>query len=121
MTNNLIVIVAQGWYGNRTGTEVRKEKIDEFICNKKPANRTIVSIPNTENVIIYNKHNEDEWLKRKERLWNEENYKLKYTVYIPEKNIKIYSRCIVCRLDENGEPTSLQSGDYEKFVKYLAE
>lgn len=121
MTNNLMSIVAQGWYGNRTGTEVRKEEIDSFICNKTP-DRTIIPIPNTENiVIVYNKYNEEEWQTRKNELFATENYQLKYTVYIPEKNIKLYSRCIVCRIDNEGELVSLEKGDYEKFVKYLAE
>ena len=38
-----------------------------------------------------------------------------------ESDIEIYSRCIVCRVNESGELESLREGDYEKFVKYLAE
>ena len=64
---NAINIVAQSFYGNRTATEVSKENIDAFILgymdnnvpSEKPIDRTIVRIPNTDNiVIVYNKYKE---------------------------------------------------------------
>lgn len=121
MTNNLISIVAQGWYGNRTGTEIRKEDVDSFICDKK-VDRTFIPIPNTENIVIlYNKYNEEEWLKKKKDFLENKNYVAKPLAFIPEKNLEIYSRCIVCRINDEGGVESLEEGDYEKFVKYLAE
>ena len=119
---NVIEVVAQAFYGNHVSTEVNKEDVDRFILGyqtndipvTEPIDRTIVNIPNTDNiVIVYNKHEEEEKLKNK--------HDMKPLVAIEEENIKIYSRCIVCRISETGELESLQNGDYEKFAKYLAE
>lgn len=127
---NAIGIVSQAFYGNRVGTEVKKENIDSFILGyqsndipvTEPIDRTIINVPNTDNVVIvYNKHEEENELKRKEKLLKNENHIMKPLAVIPEENIEIYSRCIVCRINENGELESLREGDYEKFVKYLAE
>lgn len=128
--NNSIKVVTQAFYGNRTGTEINRENVDSFILGNldgingknERVNRTIINVPNTDNiVIIYNKYQEEERLQRKEELLKNENYRLKPLAVIPENNIEIYSRCIVCRMNEHGELESLKSGDYEKFVKYLAE
>lgn len=130
MKKDLIKVVAQGFYGNRTGTEINREEIDRFVLGylddsitiTEKIDRTIVNVPNTDNiVIVYNKYEEEYELARKEKLLNEENYELKPNVIIPENNFEIYSRCIVCKVNEDGEFESLKNGDYEKFVKYLAE
>lgn len=127
--NNVINVVAQAFYGNRVGTEVNKNDIDRFILGylddavvAEQIDRTIINVPNTDNiVIVYNKHFEEEERNRKKKLLKEENYTLKPLVVITEQNIELYSRCIVCRISEDGELESLQDGDYEKFVGYLAE
>lgn len=128
--NNMISIVAQAFYGNRTGTDIKKEDVDSFILGNldgingenEIVNRTIISVPNTDNiVIVYNKYEEEKRLKDKEEYFAKDNYELKPVVVIPENNIKLYSRCIVCRMNGNGELESLEKGDYEKFVNYLAE
>jgi hypothetical protein len=129
MSNNLISIVTQAFYGNRTGTEIKAENVDRFILGSLddfpidyPIDRTVVKLPNMDNIVlIYNKYKEEERRELKERVLKEENYVLKPLAVIPEENIEIYSRCIVCRMSENGELESLREGDYEKFVKYLAE
>ena len=130
VNNNVLKIVAQAFYGNRTETEVKRENVDAFVLGNidgiidkyEKVDRTIVNVPNADNiVIVYNKYQEEERLQRKEELLNNEGYELKPVAVIPENNIEIYSRCIVCRIDSNGELDSLQNGDYEKFVKYLAE
>ena len=128
--NNTISIVAQAFYGNRTGTNIKKEDVDSFILGNLDGingsndivNRTIVRVPNTDNiVIVYNKHEEEKRLKDKEDYFAKDNYELKPVVVIEEDGIEIYSRCIVCRINDNGELESLKDGDYEKFVNYLAE
>ena len=120
--NDVIKIVAQGFYGNRTATEVNRNDVDRFILGyldnsinvTEKVDRTIVSVPNTDNVVIvYNKYEEEKVMKHKDVK--------KPLVAIKENNIEIYSRCIVCRINEYREFESLQSGDYEKFMKYLAE
>lgn len=127
---NLVRIVTQAFYGNRVETEIELEELDHFILghqdNSMPlienVDRTIINVPSTNNiVIIYNKYQENRKLKLKEKLLKEENYELKPLAVIPEENIEIYSRCIVCRMNENGEIESLQNEDFGKFMKYLAE
>lgn len=128
--NNNLNIVAQAFYGNRVGTEINREDVDRFILGytdnsieaTERINRTIVNIPNAENlVIVYNKYAEENELNRKKELLDNKDYVLKPLVVIPEENIELYSRCIVCRINADGELESLQNGDYEKFVNYLAE
>ena len=120
MMENYINIVAQAFYGNRTETEIKVENIDRFILGylddsikiNSQIDRTIINVPNTENiVIIYNKYKEDE-VDRNNR---------KPLAIIPEYNIKIYSRCIVCKMNNDGKFESLHYNDYDKFMKYLSE
>lgn len=126
---NLIFIVAQGFYGNRTGTEIRREDIDQFILGhqtddypaEEPIDRSIVQLPGSDSlVLIYNKYQEAERLEIKERALKEANYVLKPLATIPEINLDIYSRCIVCRMTADGELESLGDGDYEIWGRYLA-
>ena len=126
---NSIYIISQAFYGNRTETRVKTDNIDRFIMGHlddklnltKEVDRTIVKIHNDEHiVIVYNKHQEKEKLEYKAELSKGENYKLKPLVFIPEYDLKIYSRCIVCRINENNEFEDLREEDFEKFMKYLA-
>lgn len=127
---NVINIVAQSFYGNRNATEVNRENIDAFILgymdnkipNEKPIDRTIVHIPNTDNiVIVYNKYKEEEVRKLKEEAFNEANYVMKPLAVIAEEDIEIYSRCVACRMNADGELESLMEEDYNKLINYLAE
>lgn len=130
MTNNeTIFIISQAFYGNRTGTEIRRENIDRFILGyqtddfdvTEPIDRTIIRLPGSDNlVIIYNKYQEEERLEVKERALREDNYIIKPLASIPEMNLDIYSRCIVCRMNSNGAFESLSEGDYEIWGRYLA-
>ena len=126
---DLITVVTQAFYGNRVITSVKKDQLDALILgfaspelfDPKEVDRTMVPVPGTDNlVIIYNKFREARALQSKERLLREENYHKKPLATIPEADLEIYSRCIVCRIDEAGNLGSLQSEDYDKFMKYLA-
>lgn len=128
--NNTISIVAQAFYGNKVGTNIKIENMDSFILGNldginsiyEKVDRTIVKIPNTDNlVIVYNKYFEENERKRKEDLFKNDNYILKPTATIPEINLELYSRCIVCRVNDNGEFESLRNGDFEKFEQYLTD
>ena len=130
MTNtNTICIISQAFYGNRTGTEIRRENIDRFILGyqtddfdvTEPVDRTIIRLPGSDNlVLVYNKYQEEERLAVKERALREDNYILKPLASIPELNLDIYSRCIVCRMNADGVFESLDEGDYEIWGRYLA-
>lgn len=124
-----ITIIAQAFYGNRTVTEIDVKDIDNFILGHlsdvlpvvEPIDRTVVVIPGTDNIVlIYNKYQEEEELQRKNKLLKEEGYVLKPLAEIPEIDLVIYSRCIVCRMNEEGIFESIEPDDKDKFMKYLA-
>lgn len=143
---NIISIISQAFYGNRVETEIDREKVDAFILGHidgdvnewEKVDRTIINLPNLDGIVlVYNKHNEErvinrdiwvddkwDWLDKEwlEKTRQEElKYELKPTAIIPELDLTLYSKCIVCRVDENNNLVSLEDGDYEKFEKYLAE
>lgn len=119
--NNILTVVAQAIYGNRTIIDIKEENIDyvilgimdKEICpltDEKP-DRTIIRIPDAENlVIVYNKYQEAE--KRASD---------KPLVFIPQANIVIKSRCIICGIDDNENLVSITTEEYNKIAKYLAE
>ena len=128
MKNELITIIAQAFYGNRTGTEISREDIDRFILGyqtadiavTEPIDRTIVHLPGSDElVLVYNKYQEAERLETKARALREDNYVIKPLATISEMNLEIYSRCIVCRVNSNGEFFSLQKSDFEIWDCYL--
>lgn len=129
MKNELICIISQAFYGNRTGTEIRRENIDRFILGYQTddfdttdaIDRTVIHLPGSDNlVLVYNKCQEEERLKVKERALREDNYVIKPLAAIPELNLEIYSRCIVCRMNADGVFESLAEGDFEIWDRYLA-
>ena len=128
-----IRIVTQAFYGNRTATEIEKDELDGFVLGcldaglfesmhkEEEIDRTVVRIPGAEYLaLIYNKYQEQKRLEEKEECFQEEGYVMKPLATIPELGLNIYSRCIVCRMDAEGEPASLEPEDYELFMEYLA-
>ena len=120
----ILTILAQAFYGNRTVTEITPDRIDSFILgfmNSEMAksmikpediDRTIVRIPDTENlVLIYNRYQD------------EENKKdgIRMTAAIPEIGLELNSRCIICRMNDDGSFSSIRKEDFGKVMKYLAE
>lgn len=129
MKNELMCIISQAFYGNRTGTEIRRENIDRFILGyqtddvdvTEAIDRTVIHLPGSDNlVLVYNKYQEEGRLKVKERALREDNYVIKPLAAIPELNLEIYSRCIVCRMNADGVFESLAEGDFEIWDRYLA-
>ena len=98
----------------------RGYQTDDFDVTE-PVDRTIVHLLGSDTlVLIYNKHREEERLEVKERAFREENYILKPLASIPEMNLDIYSRCIVCRMNAEGVFESVCESDYEIWGRYLA-
>ena len=127
--NESIMIVAQAFYGNRTATKIKKKNLDYFIQGilspelipLGEVDRTIVHIPGAEHlVLVYNKFQEEEALEDRDQLLKEKNYILKPVAVIPELGLTLYSRCIVCRMDEEGEFESLEYEDGHLFMHYLS-
>lgn len=125
---DLITVVSQAFYGNRTGTEIHKDKIDRFILGHlddyrfdDPIDRSIVYLPGSDKlVLIYNKYQEADRLECKNRVFKEDNYVIKPLARIPELNLEIFSRCIVCRMNPAGELQSLEEGDFVIWNRYLS-
>lgn len=136
---NKIPVLIQGFYGNRTVTLVAPEHFDEYMLGwlnhelfteyynkgREKIDRTIVRLPGTENlVLVYNKYQEEEALNSLQEFIQElRRTESRYnpTAVIPELGLVLYSRCIVCRMNENGELSGIEAGDTEKAVKYLAQ
>ena len=130
--NNLINILVQGFYGNLTTTTIDKENFDAFmlgnldgrITKRDKIDRSYVRVPDTANlVIIYNKYQEEASLSELQRFIQElrqTKSRFNPTAVIPESGTVLYSRCIVCRMDEFGNLLSMESEDYEKVLPYLA-
>ncbi len=124
-----IDIIAQAFYGNRTFTSITADEVDRFILGyldssikiSEKIDRTIVRIPDSENVVlVYNKYEEEEDLERVRKCFEEDGYEIKPLAVIPELDLKIYSRCIACRINEAGDLESLCESDCERVMKYLA-
>ena len=133
--NDLIEIIAQAFYGNRTGTRISAEEVDAFILGyldstlfgdeaaaRAATSRQAIYVPGTKDVVLlYNKDEEAERLEDKERYFQQDGYVLKPLAAIPELGVEIYSRCIACRMDKDGKLQSLQPEDYRAVMQYLAE
>ena len=131
MEDDYIFIIVQGFYGNRTGTEIKKEDFDYFMLgymdrsiyptDTSKFDRTVIRVPGSEEIVfIYNKFKEAEILEKREYYSLEGIHLPNPVVEIPELGIELYSRVIVCRMDSDGELESLEPEDHKVFLKYLA-
>ena len=140
--NEKILIVAQCFYGNRTGVQIERKGVDSLLLGYTSAvdlsqtgervERKTVKVPDTDNiVIVYDHLQEDHYVNVKfpeQYAEHAEEYKehtgreftMQVTCKIPEIDFEIHTRCFACRMDDNGELQSLESGDGEKFVKYFS-
>lgn len=128
----IINVLAQAIYGNRTEIAVKMENFDAlmsgwldyklFDAKREKIDRTIVHLPNDKSgkvVVVYNKYHEEEEIVNKRRL-EECGYTEKPLCSIPELNLEIYSRCFLCRIDDNSELQSVQPEDIELVDNYFA-
>ena len=133
--NDMMTVLVQGFYGNRTVTSFHPEKFDAMMLgyldmkvfekfhDEVQIDRTIIRVPDTENIVlVYNRYGEEERLKELQifiQKIHENKFRFNPTVVIPEMGIVLYSRCFVCRINENGELISLKEEDCPKVMKYL--
>lgn len=141
---NNISIIAQYFYGNRTGTQISRDHIDYFLrgnlspkpCDYKEVQdvvRKTICVPGSENiVIVYDQTQEDRYVNVEfpemyaqygaEYLesWGEK-MKMHVSCEIPEIGFRIHTRCFACRMDESGALQSLEENDYKKFIHYFPE
>ena len=133
--NDNMAILIQHFYGNRTVTFISPDDFDAIMLGKldtkifektrarEKIDRTIIRIPDTENlVLVYNKYQEEECLNKLQQFIQDINkckHRFNPSAVIPEKGIVLYSRCIACRINEDGTLVSLEQEDCPKVVKYL--
>jgi hypothetical protein len=137
-----IFIISQHFYGNRTGTEVRRDWIDHFLRGHisrdlfgaddiKDVKRKVIHVPGSDNiVIVYDQTREDAYVKEEFpetyarrgadylAQWGEE-LKMHVSCEIPEIGFKIHTRCFACRMDEDGVLQSLEENDHKRFIHYF--
>lgn len=124
VNNEWKTIVAQAFYGNRVLTEIKDSNVDRFILgytdDKTPLSknekidRTIMKIEEDNNlVIMYNKYEEEQIIE------DAKKHSYKPLAINPETGEKLYSRCIGCRVDDNGNLCNLEEGDVKILKKYL--
>lgn len=136
-----IFVVAQGFYGNRTGTEIRRENINYFLKGilspelfpgrDKTVDRRTIKVPGSDNVVIvYDQNKEDEYMNVEfpkmlaedgDSYFEDTGRVMKPWVScsIPELDVELHTRCFACRIDENGEFQSLEDGDGDAFIEYF--
>ena len=133
--NDNMAILIQHFYGNRTVTFISLDDFDAIMLghldtklfdktrDREKIDRTIIRIPDTENlVLVYNKYQEEECLNKLQQFIQDINkckHRFNPSAVIPEKGIVLYSRCIACRINEDGALVSLEEEDCPKVVKYL--
>ena len=140
---NNIDVIAQQFYGNRTGTEICEDEMNFFLKGilspelfpgeDKTVVRKVVRIPNAEYiVVVYDQHQEDEYVnvefpsiyaregKRYLKRWGEE-LKMHVSCTIPEIGLKIHTRCFACRMNAEGEFEDIQPEDYSIVALYFSE
>lgn len=115
-------MLVQGYYGNRTIIDIDENDIDKILAHNDRVDRVIINIPNTENlVLIYNQCAEEYRKEQIKRYFKEDGYVAQPLVSIPEENIEIYSRCIICRKTDDNHFVAFENVDFDKVLKYLAE
>ena len=128
MKKENIGVVMQAFYGNRTYTDLREDTIDymlQGVLDKKfgldyEVDRTIIAIPDSKCVLVYNKHQEVDQLKQNEEWKQRDAYIAKPLATVPELGVEIYSRCFICRMSDAGILESIQDEDAVVVSKYLA-
>jgi len=133
-----MAIIAQGLYGNRMMTFIDPEHFDalmlgyldmdayESMRDEEKIDRTIIRVPDTENlVLVYNRFREEKRLRSLQEFIQTVRInkfdRFNPSAVIPEKGIVLYSRCIACRITEEGELVSVEQGDYEIACRYLTQ
>lgn len=140
---NYINVIAQQLYGNRTGTQICKDKINFFLKGSlspelfpgddKTVAQTIVRIPNNEHiVIVYDQAQEDKYVNVEfpeiyalhgadyRKRWGKD-LKMKVSCKIPEIGLTIHTRCFACRMNSTGNLEDIQPEDYSIVLRYLSE
>lgn len=137
-----ISVIAQFFCGNRTETQIKRDWIDHFLRGQLSRElygpediqnvvRKAVRIPGSDSiVIVYDGTQEDRYVQEVLpgilardgadylKHWRED-MKQYVSCEIPEIGFRIHTRCIACRMDENGVLQSLKEEDHAKVIRYF--
>ena len=115
-----ITIMAQAFYGNRTVTDIKLEDLPYFLLGifdksiyterDRKLDVTVVKLPVEGCALVYNKYEEEDKM----------NTGRKPLADVPELNLTLYSRCILCGIDDEGNLTSLVPEKSRVAVQYLS-
>ena len=119
----LMTIIAQAFYGNRTLTHIVRDDLPYFLCvimdkafynseYNEPLDETIIELPVKGTALVYNKYAE-------EKAKNDTEY-TKPLASIPELNLTLLSRCILCGIDDSGNLISITPEKCKEAIKYLS-
>lgn len=78
----------------------------------EPLDETIIELPVKGTALVYNKYAE-------EKAKNDTEY-TKPLASIPELNLTLLSRCILCGIDDSGNLTSITPEKCKEAIKYLS-
>lgn len=112
--NDVLYVLAMGYYGNRTGIYINESQIDEVISGSTKkirdmlnivVDRKIVNFPNTDCCVVY-----------------DANYELTKHSYVvcdvPQIGLKVYDKCLFCKYDGKNF-SSLDDDGYEQIKDYI--
>ena len=138
---DLIAIIAQHFYGNLTGTEIRREHINHslvgnlnpklFPNDDKDVVRKVIHLPGAEHIVVlYDQTQEDRYVNvsfpecyardaEEYRKHTGRELKMQVSCVIPELDITLHTRCIACRMNENGEPEDIRPEDFDIVARYF--
>ena len=137
--NRSIYVIAQQFYGNGTGTEIRVDEVDRFLrgyidssimmSEDEKVDRRMIEIPGSDGiVVVYDQNQEDEYVNvefperyARDNEWYRESFgsdmKMDVSCEISEIGFKIHTCCFACRVDANGDLQGLQAGDGEVVMR----
>lgn len=91
------------------------------VCGQLKTDRTFIRVPHSNGLfVVYNRHQEKWHMKNIDK---EKRYGLcrnpEPIILIPEMNLRIYSRCLLVRMNEHGQLENLRESDYDMVKAYL--
>lgn len=91
------------------------------VLGKIKIDRTFIPVPHAENLFfLYNKYQEERHLRLdREREGRGDLKENEPIIIIPEDNIRIHSRSMIVRMNEDGMLEDLREEDFDKAEKYL--
>ena len=99
MENKKIGVIFQGFYGNRTYMNISESEIDSLLQGclsssirlRFETDRSIVPLPDSQCILVYNRHQEARTLMDNRKWLELEGYAAKPLAFVPEKQLEIFN------------------------------